>query len=45
VKRTAIVWLVVSLFGARRRRSEWILPIVFVEIAIALLMLKLRFAP
>jgi len=41
----AIVWLVESLFGARRRRSEWILPIIFVGIAIALLTLKLRFAP
>ena len=29
---------------ARRRRSEWILPIIFVGIAIALLTLKLRFA-
>lgn len=37
--------LVESLFGTRRRRSEWILPIVFVGIAVALLMLKLRFAP
>ncbi len=45
MKRMAVVWLVESLLGARRRSPEWSLLIVFVGIAIALLMLALRFAP
>jgi hypothetical protein len=44
MKRMAIVWLVESLFGSRRKRADWTLLMVFAGIAIALLMLALRWA-
>jgi hypothetical protein len=44
MKRIAIVWLVESLFGSPRRRADWTLLMVFAGIAIALLMLALRWA-
>ena len=44
MKRMAIVWLVESLFGSQRKRADWTLPMIFAGIAIALLMLVLRWA-
>jgi hypothetical protein len=44
MKRMAIVWLVESLFGSPRRRADWKLLMVLAGIAIALLMLALRWA-
>jgi hypothetical protein len=44
MKRMAIVWLVESLFGSPRKRPDWTLLMVFAGIAMAVLMLALRFA-
>ncbi len=44
MKRMAIVWLVESLFGSPRKRPDWDLLLVFAGIAMAVLMLVLRFA-
>jgi hypothetical protein len=42
IKRIAIVWFVETLFGSPRKRPDWTLLMVFAGIAIALLMLALR---
>jgi hypothetical protein len=44
MKRMAVIWLVESLFGSPRRRPDWSLLMFSVGIAIAVLMLALRFA-
>jgi hypothetical protein len=44
MKRMAIVWFVESLFGSPRKRPDWTRLVVFAGIAIALLMLALRWA-
>ena len=44
MKRLAIVWFIESLFGSPRRRPDWTLLMVLTGIAIALLMLALRWA-
>jgi hypothetical protein len=45
MKRIAIVWFIESLFGSSRKRPDWTLLMAIVGLAIALLMLALRFAP
>lgn len=45
MKRMAIVWLVQSVFGLPRKRPDLTLPMSLAAIAIALLMLTLRWAP
>ncbi|WP_426408514.1 hypothetical protein [Bradyrhizobium ganzhouense] len=45
MKRMAIVRFIETLFGSPRKRPDWTLPIAVAGIAIALLMLALRFAP
>jgi hypothetical protein len=44
MKRMAIVWFVESLFGSPRKRADWDLLLVFAGIAMAALMIVLRFA-
>jgi len=44
MKRMAIFWFVKSLFGSRRKRPDGTLLMVVLGIAIALLMLALRWA-
>ncbi|WP_298252901.1 hypothetical protein [Bradyrhizobium sp.] len=44
MKRMAIVWFVESLFGSPRKRPDWTLLMVFAGIAMALLMIVLRWA-
>jgi hypothetical protein len=44
MKRMAIVWFVESLFGSPRKRPDWTLLMVFAGIAMAVLMVVLRFA-
>jgi hypothetical protein len=44
MKRMAIVWFVGSLFGSPRKRPDWTLLMVFAGIAMAVLMVVLRFA-
>jgi hypothetical protein len=43
MKRMVIIWFVESLFGSPRKRPDWTLLMVFTGIAIASLMLALRF--
>jgi hypothetical protein len=45
MRPAAIVWFLQSLFGSPRKRPNWTLLMVFAGIAIALLMLALRWAP
>jgi hypothetical protein len=45
MKRMAIVWFIESMFGSARKRPDWTLLLVFAGIAIALLMLALRWTP
>lgn len=44
MKRMAIVWFVECLFGSPRKRPDWTLLMVFAGIAMAVLMVVLRFA-
>ena len=45
MKRMAIIWFVESLFGSPHKPPDWTLLMVFAGIAIALLMLVMRWAP
>lgn len=42
MKRMAMIWFVESLFGSPRRRPDWTLLMVFAGIAMAILMIALR---
>ena len=44
MKRLAIVWLVESLFGSPRKRPDPTLLLIFAGLAMAALMIVLRFA-
>jgi len=43
MKRMAILWFVESLLGSPRKQPDWTLLMVVIGVAIALLMLVLRF--
>lgn len=44
MKRMAILWFIESLLGSPRKRRDWTLLMVVAGIAVALLMLALRWA-
>jgi uncharacterized membrane protein YjjP (DUF1212 family) len=45
MKRMAIVWFVESLFRSPRNHPDWVVLMIVAGIAIALLMLLLRWTP
>jgi hypothetical protein len=45
MKRMAIIWFVEALLGSPRKRPDWTLLMVVAGVAIALLMLAMRWTP